>query len=107
MSMNFSIADPSISKTATLNIINMPQVHITRSATPKVGSTPISVKIEIRDTATNSPVSGFSSIATLDIPPGAGSFDKEVVTITNGVAETVIFTPGKVAGDHIFSIEIA
>lgn len=36
MSMNFSIDDPSVSTTANLNVIDIPLVHITRSATPKV-----------------------------------------------------------------------
>ena len=69
MSMNFSVTDPSVSTTANLNVINIPQVHITRSATPKVGEGPITIDIDLRDPVTNTPISGFSSLATLDIPP--------------------------------------
>jgi hypothetical protein len=107
MSMNFSIADPSVSTTANLDVINIPRVHITRSATPKVGDSPITVDIELRDATTNVLISGFSSLATLDIPPGAWSLSKTTVTVTNGRAEQVIFTPWKVAWDHIFWIDIA
>jgi hypothetical protein len=107
MSMNFSLAEPVISTIANLNIINTPQVHIIRSSTPKVGEAPITVDIELRDPITNVAVSGFSSLATLDIPPGAGSFDKDTVVITNGIAEQVVFRPGKVAGDHIFTVDIS
>lgn len=91
--MNFSIADPNVSKSSSVSVIDIPKVHIIRSSTPKVGEAPITVDIELRDPVTNTPISGFSSLATLDIPPGAGAFDKTTVNIENGRAEQVTFTP--------------
>lgn len=55
--MNFSITDPNISKSSNVNIIDIPKVHIIRSATPKVGDAPITVDIELRDPVTNTPIS--------------------------------------------------
>ena len=68
LQLNFTIDDPSVSTTANLTIIPVPRVYILRSSPPQVGKSPIQVNIEIRDPVTNTVISGFSSLGSLDIP---------------------------------------
>lgn len=63
------------------------------------------MRIEIQDDK-GAKISGFSSVGTLKLPQGAGTFSRETITITDGVSENFDYIPGTVAGDHILTIDI-
>jgi hypothetical protein len=68
MKLDFRIADPALSATQNIRVIEKPSIRIIRSAIPKVAGDPIDMQIEIIDAPTGAILTGFSSIATLDIP---------------------------------------
>lgn len=45
-------------------------------------------------------------MASWKLPDGAGSFSKELITITDGLSEDFNYIPGTVAGNHSLSIDI-
>lgn len=68
MSLRFDIADPAISITEVIKVIEQPRIKIFRAVPPKVSGDPVDMQIQVVDAVTDLPVSGFSSLAFLDIP---------------------------------------
>ena len=62
------IDDPSITLSEVIRVIEKPRIRLIRSAPPKVDGDPITMQIQVVDTVTDIPVSGFHSVAFLDIP---------------------------------------
>lgn len=57
MSIRFDIADPALSITEVIRIIEKPRIKIIRSAPPKVGGDPVDMQIQVVDSVTDIPVS--------------------------------------------------
>lgn len=92
----------------TLKIIDSVQVGLqfeNSSNAIKIGSSALPVRLQIRDSAGNT-VTGFSSIATISVPAGAGKFSQEVIEIKNGQSENFTYIPGTVAGVHNLTLNI-
>jgi hypothetical protein len=106
MKLTFEIADPRISLSKDITIIERPRIKIIRSVVPKVWGDPIDMQIQIVDAVTDTPLSGFSSIASVDIPSSAWVFSGSELRIIDGQSEPFIFTPGKKSWEHLVSIEI-
>jgi hypothetical protein len=104
--LTFDIADPSITTSIDIAVIEKPRIKIIRSAMPMVWGNPIDMQIEIVDALTDAPLTGFSSLAFLDISAGAWIFSGSELRIIDGRSEPFLFTPGKKAGEHLLSIEI-
>lgn len=105
MRMTFSLDQPDITLTKTISLIENPRVRIIRSATPIVWGDPIDMRIELVDAGGNV-LSGFSSIANIQISAGAGTFSTTNLPLQNGRTQNFTFTPGRVSGDHILRIDI-
>lgn len=55
----------------------------------------------------NTLISGFSSVAVLTLPEAAGYFPEGTsIEISNGQSQAFTFSPGRVSGDHILSLDI-
>lgn len=89
----------------SIPVYNTASIVLKPDAVPKVGSNPITAHIEVQD-ETNHRIAGLSTIATWKFPDNAGSFSKEVITITDGVSETFDYIPGTVSGNHALTIDI-
>lgn len=57
MSLQFRIANPDISITQPIQVIEKPRLKIIRSAPPKVGGDPVDMQIQVVDSVTDIPVS--------------------------------------------------
>ena len=106
MSLRFDIADPAISITEIIKVIEQPRIKIFRAVPPKVSGDPVDMQIQVVDAVTDLPVSGFSSLAFLDIPEWAGIFSGSELRIKDGQSEPFTFIPGKKSGDHLLAITI-
>jgi hypothetical protein len=106
MKMDFSLEDPNISLSTNLSLIETPRLGITRRDAPRVGWGPVELTFQILDRHTGQVLSGFDSLITLDIPEGAWSLSQKTVPITHGRSDPVMFSPGKIAGDHVLTADI-
>lgn len=106
MKIDFRLTDPSLTLTQNIRVIERPAIRIIRSAIPKVAGDTIDMQIELIDGPTGQILTGFSSLATLDIPIGAGKFSHETFEIIDGKSKPFQFIPGKKAGDHLLKINI-
>lgn len=97
--------DDTIKSTKDITIHTTARIALFRNSDPKVGGDKVPVRIEIQD-ANGQRIPGFSSVATLSLPSGAGSFSEESITITDGQSASFEYTPGTVSGNHMLNIDV-
>jgi hypothetical protein len=65
---------------------------------------PVKIRLEVQDVS-NVRISGFNSVASIDIPQGVGTTDMTLIDIKDG-SGSFVFTPGTRSGTHPVKLDI-
>jgi hypothetical protein len=64
----------------------------------------VKIRLEVQDVS-NVRISGFNSVASIDIPQGVGTTDMTLIDIKDG-SGSFVFTPGTRSGTHPVKLDI-
>lgn len=105
--LTLSISIDGVIQTETaIDIFPTARVVFERSSQPVVAGLPITAHIKVLDGNGNI-ISGFSSVADMTLPEAAGYFASgTTVEIKSGQSTDFTFVPGRVAGEHMLTLDI-
>ncbi|MBP9779728.1 hypothetical protein KBD33_03855 [Candidatus Gracilibacteria bacterium] len=104
--MSITATVGGVSTTQTISVLDDIKVKmIPPTSSPlQVGGLPVKMRIEVQDVS-NVRISGFNSVASIDIPQGVGTADLAVIDIKDG-SGSFVFTPGTRSGTHPVKFDI-
>lgn len=76
-----------------IQVISYAGVRIIRNGEPTVDGDVLPVSIKVVD-QNGTTLSGFTSVATLSLPDGAGTFNTSIIKIRDGLSEPFGYIPG-------------
>jgi hypothetical protein len=91
--------------TGSIRVLDEIKTILIRSADPQVGGDTVEVSLKIVDGNENS-LTWFSSVASLELPEGAWSFEPSTLPIKDWVTAPFVYTPWIRSGNHSLRIDI-